>query len=70
LIFCVQLEFSLMSTSELRAFPPVSDPIDFVKKIDWQDVRNRARKGVNVTGVVIAVIGEKLHDFGTFLGNV
>ena len=59
-----------MSTSELRAFPPVSDSIDFVKNIDWQDVRNRARKGVNVIGVVIAVIGEKLHDLGTFLGNV
>ena len=59
-----------MSTTELRSFPPVSDSIDFVKKIDWQDVRNHARKGVNVTGVVIAVIGEKLHDLGTFLGNV
>lgn len=59
-----------MSTSELRAFPPVSDSLDFIKKIDWQSVRNRARKGVNVTGVIIAVIGEKLHDFGTFLGNV
>ena len=69
-LFSVQLEFSLMSTSELRAFPPVSDSIDFVKKIDWQDVRNRLRKGVNMTGVAIAVLGEKLHDLGTFLGNV
>lgn len=69
-LFSVQLEFSLMSTSELRAFPPVSDSIDFVKKIDWQDVRNRLRKGVNITGVAIAVLGEKLHDLGTFLGNV
>lgn len=59
-----------MSTTELRSFPPVSDSIDFVKQIDWQDVRNRLRKGVNLTGVAIAVLGEKLHDFGTFLGNV
>ena len=59
-----------MSTSELRAFPPVSDPVDFVKQIDWQDVRNRLRKSVNLTGVAIAVVGEKLHDLGTFLGNV
>ena len=66
----VQLEYQLMSTTELRSFPPVSDSIDFVKQIDWQDVRNRLRKGVNITGVAIAVLGEKLHDFGTFLGNV
>jgi len=59
-----------MSTTELRSFPPVSDSIDFVKQIDWQDVRNRLRKGVNLTGVAIAVLGEKLHDLGTFLGNV
>ncbi len=59
-----------MSTTELRAFPPVSDTVDYVKQIDWQDVRNRLRKGVNLTGVAIAVVGEKLHDLGTFLGNV
>jgi len=59
-----------MSTTELRAFPPVSDSIDFVKQIDWQDVRNRLRKGINFTGVAIAVLGEKLHDLGTLLGNV
>ena len=59
-----------MSTTELRSFPPVSDSIDFIKQIDWQDVRNRLRKGVNLSGVAIAVLGEKLHDLGTFLGNV
>lgn len=59
-----------MSTTELRSFPPVSDSIDFVKQIDWQDVRNRLLKGVNITGVAIAVLGEKLHDLGTFLGTV
>lgn len=59
-----------ISTSEYRAFPPISDAVDYVKQINWTKVRNNCRKGVNVTGVVIAVIGEKLHDFGTFLGKV
>ena len=56
--------------SEYRSFPPVDDTIDFIKEVDWQDVRRRCRAGVNNVGLVIAVVGEKLHDAGCWLANV
>ena len=60
---------SLMTTST-PSFPPVDDMISLVKKIDWTDVRKRARKGLNNCGLVLAVIGEKVHDFGAFLAQL
>ena len=55
---------------ELRSFPPVEDTIDFIKEVDWKDVRRRCRAGVNNVGLVIAVVGEKMHDFGAYLAKV
>ena len=55
---------------ELRSFPPVDDTISYVKNIDWADVRQRARKGVNTCGVVLAVVGEKIHDLGAWMAQV
>ena len=52
------------------SFPPVEDTIAWFNSVDWQEVRQRCRGGVNNCGLVIAVIGEKLHDFGCFLANV
>lgn len=52
------------------AFPPISDTIVWIKQVDWADVRRRCRAGVNNVGLVLAVTGEKLHDFGAFLANV
>ena len=52
------------------AFPPLSDTISTFKSIDWVEMRARGRAGVNNIGLVLAVIGEKLHDFGAFLANV
>ena len=59
-----------MTTSELKAFPPVDDAITYIKQIDWADVRRRARKGLNNCGVVIAVVGEKIHDLGAWMAQV
>ena len=56
--------------AELKSFPPLDDTIDLVKQVDWQDVRRRCRAGVNNVGLVVAVVGEKLHDFGVFLAKV
>ena len=56
--------------SELRSFPPLEDGIDFIKQVDWQDVRRRCRAGINNCGLVIAVIGEKVHDVGVWLAQV
>ena len=52
------------------SFPPVDDAVNFIKNIDWLDVRQRSRRGINNVGLVIAVLGEKLHEFGTFLGEL
>jgi len=55
---------------ELRSFPPVEDTIDFIKQVDWQDVRRRCRAGVHNVGLVVAVVGEKIHDLGAWMANV
>jgi hypothetical protein len=52
------------------AFPPCSDTISTLKSIDWVEMRARGRAGLNNVGLVLAVLGEKIHDFGTFLANV
>ena len=46
------------------SFPPIDDAVSAVKSIDWADVRRRCRAGVNNGGLVIAVIGEKMHELG------
>ena len=55
---------------ELKAFPPINDTIAWFKDVDWADVREKCRGGVNNIGLVLAVIGEKLHDAGTWLAEV
>ena len=52
------------------AFPPVSDTITWFKDIDWDLQRERARAGLNNVGLVIAVIGTKLNELGTYLAQV
>ena len=56
--------------SKTPAFPPINDAVKAVRSIDWKDVRRRTRVGVNHCGLVIAVIGEKIHDLGVFLASV
>ena len=52
------------------AFPPINDTIAWFNDIDWADVRQRCRGGINNCGLVLAVIGEKIHDIGVFLAEV
>ena len=61
---------TVISTKDNPSFPPVDDAINVVKRIDWADVRKRARKGVNNVGLVLAVVGEKVHDLGAWLAQV
>ena len=56
--------------SKTPGFPPVSDTIVWIKQVDWTDVRNRCRAGLNNVGLVLAVIGEKTHDLGCWLAEV
>ena len=52
------------------SFPPVSDTILWWRNIDKEDLRQRLRGGVNNVGLVLAVLGEKLHDLGVLLAEV
>jgi hypothetical protein len=52
------------------AFPPCSDTIATLKSIDWAEMRERARAGVNNIGLVLAVLGEKVHELGCYLAEV
>ena len=52
------------------SFPPINDTIAWFNDIDWADVRQRCRGGVNNCGLVLAVLGEKVHDLGVFLAEV
>lgn len=53
-----------------KSFPPISDTIAFIKDVDWDEVKERCRGGVNNVGLVLAVLGEKVHDLGVFLAEV
>ena len=66
-----------MDIAEERAFqkrtpslPPIDDTIATFKSIDWVEMRARARGGLNTVGLVIAVLGEKLHELGCYLAEV
>ena len=52
------------------SFPPISDTILWWRNIDKEEFRQRLRGGVNNVGLVLAVLGEKLHDLGVLLAEV
>jgi len=52
------------------SFPPLDDAAKAIKKVDWADVRQRSRRGLNTCGVVIAALGEITRDFGNWLKQV
>jgi len=53
-----------------KSFAPVDDTIVFFKQVDWKEVGQRCRGGVNNVGLALAIIGEKIHDAGAFLAQV
>ena len=59
-----------MTTSELKSFPPVTDTIVWIKQVDWAEVRHRCRGGLNNVGLVLAVLGEKVHDLGVWMAEL
>ena len=55
---------------ELKSFPPLDDTIVWIQHIDWKEVRHRCRGGLNNVGLVLAVVGEKIHDLGTWMAEL
>jgi hypothetical protein len=51
-------------------FPPVTDTIAWFNSVDWQEFRQRCRGGINNVGLVLAVVGEKIHDVGCWMAKV
>tara|TARA_Y100000817_G_C16505722_1_gene388879 strand:+ start:172 stop:441 length:270 start_codon:yes stop_codon:yes gene_type:complete len=56
--------------AEFKSFPPVTDTIVWIKQVDWEDVRQRCKGGLNNVGLVLAVVGEKTYDFGHWLSEL
>jgi|TARA_E500000318_G_scaffold15357_1_gene15681 hypothetical protein len=56
--------------TDYKSFPPVTDTIVWIKQVDWKDVGMRCKGGLNNVGLVLAVTGEKLYDFGSWLAQV
>ncbi len=63
------------------AFPPVDETLSKLNElrkdtvvwwdgVDKDELRERIRGGVNNVGLVIAIIGEKLHDLGVYLADL
>lgn len=56
--------------NDFKSFPPVDDTIVWIKQVDWNEVGMRCKGGLNNVGLVLAVTGEKLYDFGCWLAKV
>jgi len=54
----------------IPALTPIMDKVDGFRSINWQQVMQQMRAGVNNVGVVIAVISEKTHQLGCYLAEV
>ncbi len=66
-----------MDIAEERAYqkrtpslPPIDDTISTLQSIDWSEMRTRGRAGINNIGLVLAVLGQKLHEAGCWLAKV
>ena len=58
-----------MTSSELRSFPPADDAIDFIKQVDWEDVRLRTKNGLKNLVLLAAAFSEKSFDFHIWLAK-
>ena len=54
----------------IPALTPIMETLDGFHSINWQQIRQQMRAGLNNVGVVIAVISEKTHQLGCYLAEV
>lgn len=67
------LNLEIKPNKEALAFPPLTpimDSVDGFRNINWKQVRQQARSGLNNVGIAIAVISEKTHELGIWLAQV
>ena len=58
---------TIAKSTELRAFPPVSDSIDFVKQVDWDEFGVRFKGGVRNLLVTALKVSEASYDLHAYL---
>ena len=54
----------------IPALTPIMETVDGFRSINWKQVMQQMRAGLNNIGVVIAVISEKTHQLGCYLAEV
>ena len=64
------LELAPNKEAGIPPLTPIMETIDGFRSINWQQVMQQMRAGVNNVGVVIAVISEKTHQLGCYLAEV
>ena len=61
-----QTAMTTTKASELRAFPPIEDSIDFIKQVDWEDVGVRIRGGIRNLLLVAMKLSESSYDMHSY----
>ena len=59
----------MTTSTELKAFPPISDLGGAIKNIDWDLLKKRSQRDVNQIGMILATTGEFVHDCGVRLAD-
>ena len=59
----------MTTSTELKAFPPISDVGGAIKNIDWDLLKKRSQRDINQIGMVLATTGEFIHDVGVRLAD-
>ena len=63
------LNMTTSTTTDLKAFPPISDVGSAIKNIDWDLLKKRSQRDINQIGMVLATTGEFIHDVGVRLAD-
>ena len=69
LVFRVHYLLNMTTSTELKAFPPISDVGGVIKNIDWDLLKKRSQRDINQIGMVLATTGEFVHDVGVRLAD-
>ena len=64
------LELAPTKQAGIPPLTPIMDKLDGFRSINWKQVGQQMRAGVNNVGVFIAVFSEKTHQLGCWLAEV
>ena len=64
------LDYQCPEQAGIPPLTPIMDKLDGFRSINWKQVGQQMRAGVNNVGVFIAVFSEKTHQLGCWLAEV